>query len=287
MASGAERGPLGRAMRRVAEWLRAGRPCGVVALRPAASGSTTVATLLGVAGLGTLLLTPGAAWAACERLEHEGRGHVVCRVEAGADVRLWLRDGTGRVWGDFRRLDQALAAQGERLVFAMNAGMYHADRGPVGLFLGEGEPEGQVVTSAGPGNFGMLPNGVFCVKDAGFAVVESRAFAADPPDCRGASQSGPMLVIDGELHPRFLVDSTSRFVRNGVGVSADGRVAHFVISDRPVTFHEFGRLFRDVLETPQALYFDGNVSRLHAPALGRSDVGRRLGPLVGLVAPAE
>ena len=227
----------------------------------------------------------GPAQAACASLEHEGRGHVVCSVEAGQDVRLWLRDAAGGILGNFRRLEQVLAQRSERLVFAMNAGMYHADRGPVGLFLGEGEPEGPVVTTAGPGNFGMLPNGVFCVKVDGFAVVESRTFAADPPDCTGASQSGPMLVIDGALHPRFLEDSTSRFVRNGVGVSADGRTAHFVISDRPVTFHEFGRLFRDVLDTPQALYFDGNVSRLHAPALGRSDPGRRLGPLVGLVAP--
>ena len=228
----------------------------------------------------------GPAAAACAPVTHEGRGHVVCTVQAGDDLRLWLRDAQGQVWGGFDRLARTLEAAGERLVFAMNAGMYHPDRAPVGLFLGEGAPEGRVVTSAGPGNFGMLPNGVFCMAAEGFAVVESRAFAADPPACAAATQSGPMLVIDGALHPRFLEDSTSRFVRNGVGVSGDGRTAYFVISDRPVSFHEFARLFRDVLDTPQALYFDGNVSRLHAPGLGRSDRGRRLGPLVGLVEPA-
>jgi uncharacterized protein YigE (DUF2233 family) len=72
-------------------------------------------------------------------------------------------------------------------------------------------------------------------------------------------------------------------VRNGVGVSADGQTAHFAISEQGVTFHEFARLFRDVLDTPQALYFDGNVSRLHAPGLGRSDGGRPMGPIVGVV----
>jgi uncharacterized protein YigE (DUF2233 family) len=95
-----------------------------------------------------------------------------------------------------------------------------------------------------------------------------------------------MLVIDGALHPRFLPDATSRFVRNGVGISPDGRTAHFLISDGPVTFQEFARAFRDGLGVPQALYFDGNVSRLYAPELGRADSGRRLGPIVGLVVPA-
>jgi len=226
------------------------------------------------------------AAAPCAPMSFEGRGHMLCSVAAGADVRLWLRDPQGEVWGGFARLARALAAQGERLVFAMNAGMYHPDRAPVGLFLGEGGAEGRLVTSAGPGNFGMLPNGVFCVLADGFAVIETRAFAAAPPDCRAASQSGPMLVIDGALHPRFLPDATSRFVRNGVGISPDGRTAHFLISDGPVTFQEFARAFRDGLGVPQALYFDGNVSRLYAPELGRADSGRRLGPIVGLVVPA-
>ena len=92
-----------------------------------------------------------------------------------------------------------------------------------------------------------------------------------------------MLVIDGALHPRFLVDSDSRFIRNGVGTSADGKTAIFAISRRPVNFHTFGRLFLDHLNIDQALYFDGNVSRLHAPDLDRSDPGFRLGPIVGTV----
>ena len=56
------------------------------------------------------------------------------------------------------------------------------------------------------------------------------------------------------------------------------------MSRRPVTFSEFARLFRDGLGLPDALYFDGNVSRLHAPALGRSDFGPPMGPIVGLLA---
>jgi uncharacterized protein YigE (DUF2233 family) len=92
-----------------------------------------------------------------------------------------------------------------------------------------------------------------------------------------------MLVIDSELHPRFLPDSSSRFLRNGVGTSPDGKTAHFVISNEAVTFHEFGRFFRDVLKTPNALYFDGKISRLHAPQLDRSDGGFWMGPIIGVV----
>jgi uncharacterized protein YigE (DUF2233 family) len=92
-----------------------------------------------------------------------------------------------------------------------------------------------------------------------------------------------MLVIDGALHPRFLPDSTSRYVRNGVGTSADGKRAVFAISRNAVTFYEFGRLFRDGLTLPSALYFDGNISRLYAPELNRHDAGFPMGPVVGVV----
>jgi uncharacterized protein YigE (DUF2233 family) len=96
-----------------------------------------------------------------------------------------------------------------------------------------------------------------------------------------------MLVIDGELHPKFLAGGTSRYIRNGVGTSADGKKAVFVISNNTVTFHEFGSLFRDHLKLPQAMYFDGNISRLYAPELGRNDAGFRLGPMIGTVVPAN
>jgi uncharacterized protein YigE (DUF2233 family) len=239
------------------------------------------------AALAALLALALPAAAACRDGRFEEVPYTLCEVELGQDLRLFLNAEDGAPFGSFARIDAALRARGERLVFAMNAGMYHADRRPVGLFVEGGRQVAPLVTRAGPGNFGMLPNGVFCIGPRGFAVVESRAFAARARECPEASQSGPMLVIDGALHPRFLPGSTSVNIRNGVGVSADGRRAVFVISNRPVTFHQFARLFRDHLGLPQALYFDGSISRLHAPGLGRSDWGRPMGPVVGLVAPAS
>jgi uncharacterized protein YigE (DUF2233 family) len=185
--------------------------------------------------------------------------------------------------GSFSRINAMLEQNNQRLGFAMNAGMYHADRSPVGLFIENGKERAPLADGGTYGNFGLKPNGVFCFGKQAMAVIETNVFRLAKIDCEYATQSGPMLVIDGALHPRFLVDATSRYIRNGVGVSADGTRAWFVISDNPVTFHEFGSLFRDHLKTPNALYFDGKVSRLFAPDLGRSDSGFPLGVIVGTV----
>lgn len=243
--------------------------------------------LLGLIGLlwGAFLATPARA-VDCSNSEWQGQGYTLCAVDVTDDeMRLFLIDPGGSPYGTFSAVDSRLAGQGKTLVFAMNAGMYHSDRSPVGHYRENGTDVQGVISNAGPGNFGMLPNGVFCFGPDHAEVIETLAYQKRAPtDCPNATQSGPMLVIDGELHPRFLPDSTSRYIRNGVGVTADGAKAWFVMSDAPVTFHEFGSVFRDFLKVPQALYFDGNISRLYAPQIGRNDLGLRMGPIVGVVA---
>lgn len=234
--------------------------------------------MIRLAALLTALAAPAAALD-CERVEFDGAPFTVCTLDIGVEpLDLFLRGPDGEPYGDFSRLE---AAEGP-MAFAMNGGMYHEDRDPVGLYLRDGIEVAPIVTREGPGNFGMLPNGVLCLMDGRAEVIESRAFAANPPECRAATQSGPMLVIDGALHPRFLPDATSRNIRNGVGVTASGRTVVLAISDVPVTFHHFARLFRDAYQTPNALYLDGRVSRLHAPQVGRSDFGAAMGPILGL-----
>lgn len=232
-----------------------------------------------------LVLLAGPSWAAeCRNLQSEGNRYTLCEVDATREaLRLFLYDEVGKPYGQFNRVDAALGQSGKALGFAMNAGMYHDDRAPVGHYVEDGVELMRVIPNAGPGNFGLLPNGVLCLSPGRARVIETLRYIEDRPDCDHATQSGPMLVIDGALHPRFLVDSTSRYIRNGVGTSADGTRAVFVISNNAVTFHAFGSLFRDVLRLPNALYFDGNISRLYAPDLERDDFGFALGPIVGTV----
>lgn len=238
-----------------------------------------------VVGLGLLLAGPVGA--ACQNDSFEGVAFTACRFDPQTtDMRLFHRDATGAVYGQFTALRRALAEQELRLVVAMNGAMFHPNLDAVGYYVEQGQQGAPLVTRDGPGNFGLLPNGVFCLMEGAAAVVETRAFAAAPLACRYAMQSGPLLVEHGALHPRFLPDSDSRFIRNGVGVTAGGAVVWAITSD-PVNFHRFARLMRDRLGTSDALYVDGKVSRLFAPVLGRSDFGFPIGPILGVVAPLD
>lgn len=224
----------------------------------------------------------------CREMAQGNNIYAVCEVDARqADIRLFLNDDDGTPLAQFDTVKDTLAADGRTLAFGMNGGMYHEDRAPVGLYIEDGEEKMRLIRGASPGNFGLVPNGVFCVRETRADVIETERFAAAPPACIHATQSGPMLVIDGALHPRFLPESTSRFIRNGVGTSADGSRVVFVISRIPVTFHEFGRFFRDDLGLPNALFLDGNISRIYAPPLNRDDKGFRMGPIIGVVRQAD
>ena len=236
-------------------------------------------------GLAVSLISPPQAKAlTCERVMFESTPFDTCTVDLAEDeLRLWLDQPDGERILSLGRLADYVNAEDKTLAFAMNAGMYHEDRSPVGHLKIDGEELRRVITSAGPGNFGMLPNGIFCWGPGYARVHESRSYAESPPDCTYATQSGPMLVIGGKLHPRFLPDSASFRTRNGVGVTKDGKTAVFAISRFPVTFHHFARLFRDQLKTPNALYLDGSVSRMYAPEIGRRDRGGRFGPILGVV----
>ena len=241
------------------------------------------------AWLGLTLLAMPATGAECRSETYRDDAYTICEVDLTVERReLFLADDDGKAFGHFGTLDNALKEQGLKLGFATNAGMYHDDRRPVGHYVENGVEVQRVIPNAGPGNFGLLPNGVLCLRDGRADVIETLTFIEHAPACRSATQSGPMLVIDGALHPRFLVDSTSRYIRNGVGTSRDGTRAVFVISDSVVTFHAFGSLFRDHLKLPNALYFDGNISRMRAPDLGRSGTGfTSLGPIIGVIEPAQ
>ena len=241
---------------------------------------------VGAVFLAPFALTPLAGHSArslCEDIRQDGASYTVCSFSARkADIRLFLKDARGEMWGSFSRLATALGEKNEFLAFAMNAGMYHKDYNPVGLYIENGEQRKKLNTRRGPGNFHLLPNGVFYVSGNGAGVMDARRFRRYRGKVLHATQSGPMLVVEGRIHPKFRPDSESHKIRNGVGACARGTIK-FAISNSPVTFHAFAALFKDRLKCNDALFLDGSISSMYAPSIQRSDGWRPMGPIVGVV----
>jgi uncharacterized protein YigE (DUF2233 family) len=206
----------------------------------------------------------------------------VVRVDPASDnLQVFLSDEQGKPFRQFGQLSSWLHGKGKKLAFAMNAGMYHPDSSPVGLLVLEGKQVSPLNTSTGVGNFFLKPNGVFLLSPSGPRVVETGDYPRLANDIRFATQSGPLLLKNGVIHPAFNAASTSRLIRNGVGVF--GNAALFVISEKPVTFYEFAVFFRDVLHCKDALYLDGVVSSLYSVDLKRNSQRADLGPIVGVI----
>ncbi len=238
--------------------------------------------LLLTAWFTTLSLVGAASAVEFSTVEIAGKRVTVCRVDVHKErLQLVHRDDAGQPFKRFDRLTAWLQPRGQTLVFAMNGGMYHGDFSAVGLSVSDGQQLTPLNVAKGKGNFFLKPNGVFLVSEAGARIVESSEYPRLHERAIIATQSGPLLVHDGKIHPAFKPTSKSRRIRNGVGVSSP-EIAIFAISEAPVNFHEFARLFRDTLRCPNALFLDGVISSLHSPALKRSDSRMDLGPIIAV-----
>ena len=217
---------------------------------------------------------------ACEPVMFEDTPFTHCIAEPAKHRILTVLDGPS---GDPVRSLVALAdivADPAKVAFAMNGGMFDEAGEPIGYYVEDGERRHTLNRNEGGGNFHLMPTGVFYGTGGEWHVRTTEDFAENV-DKRPefATQSGPMLVIDGKLHPAFDNDGDSRKTRNAVGVDEAGR-AHFVISEAPVSFGKLARYFRDRLETRNALFLDGSVSQLWDPARERMDQGAELGPMI-------
>jgi uncharacterized protein YigE (DUF2233 family) len=195
-------------------------------------------------------------------------------------VRTALQGADGKVLGSVGALAMSMGEDARRVAFAMNGGMYDDAGRPIGYYVEDGERLQRLNRNPGPGNFHLLPNGVFFGTDGEWQVMTSEDFAETVEQRPGfATQSGPMLLIDGELHPDISPDGASRKLRNAVGVDDAGK-AHFVISEAPLSMGKLARFYRDVLNVENALFLDGTVSQLWDPAKDRIDSGIPVGPLI-------
>jgi uncharacterized protein YigE (DUF2233 family) len=255
-------------------------------------GTLVVRRLAETAGLAlvvTLLSTiPGRAVepAACRAVTHEGARYTVCEADLKRHtVRLFWAKSDGQPYMHLAKLPAVDPTSRRKLAFALNGGMFHDDLSPVGLYVAEGREARKASTRSGPGNFHLKPNGIFYLAGGQAGVLETGAYLKQKPASELATQSGPMLVIAGKLHPKFRHAEASKKYRDGVGVRGRSSVV-FAISEDEVSFAQFARLYRDVLKCPNALFLDGgSAPALYAPGTPHKGNFLPLGPMLAVYGP--
>ena len=218
----------------------------------------------------------------CSEVVFRDTRSIACRVDLRTDhLQLFLNDAAGAPFKSLRRVADSLKGHPEQLAFAMNAGMFREDYSPLGLLVMNGHQVHRLNLATGFGNFYLKPNGVFVVSTSGARIVESSQYGTLQDPIILATQSGPLMVSSGLIHPGLNPLGTSQNIRNGIGVISANEIV-FAISEEPVNFYNFALLFRDRLKCSDALYLDGNVSSLYVRSLGRDDERAPLGPIIGV-----
>lgn len=180
------------------------------------------------------------------------------------ELKLYWKNDKGTILNSIGNLKTYMESKGSTLLFAMNGGMYKEDRSPQGLYIQEQKELSPMDRGkGGGGNFYLQPNGVFYITKGKEPVVCKSSDFKSSPAIQYATQSGPMLIIDGELHPAFTKGSGNLNIRNGVGILPGGKVV-FAMSKFPINFYDFATFFKN-LGCKNALYLDGFVSRAYLP----------------------
>lgn len=219
---------------------------------------------------------------------------VVFKVSDVSGLRLFLRDAVGKTYGSLEAVRAAVTSSGHKVVFAMNAGMYEADRSPTGLFIQDGKqvaPLNLQTRAQGKRtpNFFLSPNGVFAIGASGPVILTTSEFAKLPPkQVSLATQSGPLLLSGGSIVSQAVATGSDeewhRNRRNGICLK--GKTAILVEADS-MSLHQFAVYLRDELGCVDALYMDGVVSAVYDARSGRSDYVAPQNPLGPIIAYIE
>jgi uncharacterized protein YigE (DUF2233 family) len=213
-----------------------------------------------------------------------------CQLNLAQDnVRMFWREADGSVFRNFGRLAVSLLARNERLVCATNAGIYGTDLRPIGLYVEAGRVLHRLNTrKEAYGNFYLQPNGVFLLTDHEATILSTDEIAVELEtrllSIRYATQSGPILLRNGQINSAFTPGSDNRVVRNAVCVMTAREIA-LVKSRTPINFHDFARQLRDKLGCRDALYLDGSVSQLYPFDKGNS--GPNFAAMIGSTVPTK
>lgn len=196
------------------------------------------------------------------------------------DIQLYWKNDKGENLKSIQNLKAYVESKNMTLVFAMNGGMFKKDLSPQGLFIQNKKTLTPLDTANGNGNFYLKPNGVFYITTDNTPFVCKSVDFKNKGNIKYATQSGPMLVIDGQIHSAFKQGSTNLNIRNGVGILPGNKVV-FAISKKEINFYDFAKFFQD-LGCKNALYLDGFVSRIYLPEKNQVQTDGNFGVIIGV-----
>ena len=158
------------------------------------------------------------------------------------ELKFYWKDEKGDIYKSILNLKNQFAGKHKTLVFAMNGGMYMQNNAPLGRYIEENKRLSALNQATGTGNFYLKPNGVFYIAFDKHAVICKSNDFKENKNIAFATQSGPMLVIDGKIHAEFKEGSKNLNIRNGVGILPDGKIV-FALSKEEINFYVFAKYF--------------------------------------------
>lgn len=220
-----------------------------------------------------------------EKIQHEENFVIYQADPQKQNIRMYWKDHKNEMIRSLGNLEHYTASQNEKLIFAMNGGMFEPDNSPKGLYIENFKILHPIDTSTGNGNFYLPPNGIFYItRNNKPEITETKKFIPSP-DIKYATQSGPMLLINRKINPAFQQHSKNLNIRNGVGILENGEVI-FAMSKKEVNFYDFAALFKE-MGCQDALYLDGFVSRTYLPEKKWIQKDGDFGVMIGVTEPTH
>jgi uncharacterized protein YigE (DUF2233 family) len=203
------------------------------------------------------------------------------------NISLYWKQYNGSIYGNIGNLKTELEKKNHNLILATNGGMFDKKMQPIGLYIEDeiiiNPINTKVIRATKNGtvpNFYLNPSGIFYITSEGEVGISTTSTFPLSKRIRFATQSGPMLITDGEINKIFNPNSKNYNIRNGVGILPNNELI-FAISKNEINFYDFAKYFKN-LGCVNALFLDGYVSKAYMPDKGISQLGGHLGVLIGI-----
>ncbi len=196
------------------------------------------------------------------------------------ELKFYWKNDKKEIFRSIENLKNWLKKRNKTLKFATNSGMNKNDNSPQGLYIENQETIVPLDTSNGNGNFYLQPNGVFYITTNNEANISTTKNFKNSTTIKYATQSGPMLLINGQIHSAFKEGTANLNIRNGVGILPNNKII-FAMSKEEINFYDFSNYFKS-LGCKNALYLDGFVSQTYLPEKNWTQNDGNFGVIIGI-----